>query len=49
MSICKTDNSPTHGVACTGPDQDITPPVELTCGTSGILYANVIPIGAHLL
>ena len=49
MSICKTDITPTHGVACVGQYQNVTPPVELACGTSGILYANVIPVGAHLL
>jgi len=46
---CKTDSTPSHGVACEGPDGNATIPEQLVCGTSGILYANVVPVGAHLI
>lgn len=49
MSDCKMDITPSHGVACEGPDNNATIPDQLVCGTSGILYANVIPVGAHLV
>ena len=48
-SLCKLDITPSDGVACTGPDQDITPPTSIICGTSGILYDSVIPVGSYLL
>ena len=48
-SLCKLDITPSDGVACTGPDQDIIPPTSLVCGTSGILYDSVIPVGSYLL
>jgi len=46
---CKTDVTPSHGVACAGPDGNATMPDEVVCGTSGILYANVVPVGAYLI
>jgi cathepsin L len=46
---CKMDITPSDGVACAGPNGNNTMPEELVCGTSGILYANVVPVGAHLL
>jgi len=46
---CKMDITPSDGVACTGPNGNDTIPDQLVCGMSGILYANVVPVGAHLL
>ena len=46
---CKMDVTPDHGVACVGPDKNTTIPDQMVCGTSGILYANVVPIGAYLI
>eukprot|EP00534_Pseudo-nitzschia_fraudulenta_P001396 CAMPEP_0201122890 /NCGR_PEP_ID=MMETSP0850-20130426/6413_1 /ASSEMBLY_ACC=CAM_ASM_000622 /TAXON_ID=183588 /ORGANISM="Pseudo-nitzschia fraudulenta, Strain WWA7" /LENGTH=551 /DNA_ID=CAMNT_0047389677 /DNA_START=54 /DNA_END=1709 /DNA_ORIENTATION=+ len=46
---CKIDNTPADGVSCLGPNANDTIPDQLTCGTSGILYANVVPVGAHVL
>jgi cathepsin L len=46
---CKMDVTPSHGVACEGPDGNATIPDQLVCGTSGILYASVVPVGAHLV
>jgi cathepsin L len=46
---CKLDITPADGVACVGPDGNATLPEQIVCGTSGILYANVVPVGAHLL
>ena len=46
---CKLDITPADGVACVGPDGNATLPEQVVCGTSGILYANVVPVGAHLL
>jgi len=48
-SMCKSDITPLHGIACAGPDLDLTPPEELPCGTSGILYDTSVPIAPHLL
>lgn len=48
-SHCKMDVTPAHGVSCAGPDKNATIPDQLVCGTSGILYANVVPIGAYLI
>ena len=46
---CKKDITPSHGVACEGPHKNATIPDQLVCGTSGILYANVVPVGAYLI
>jgi len=46
--FCKMDITPFHGVACPGAFYNETINDQLVCGTSGILYANVIPVGAHL-
>jgi cathepsin L len=48
---CKMDITPSHGIACTENDDgsDITPPSVQVCGTSGILYDGVVPIGGHLV
>ena len=54
---CKTDVTPFHGVACAGPndeDEDAATgagggPPPVACGTSGILYASVVPVGARLV
>ncbi len=40
---CGVDIDPADGVACEG---DLTP--EKVCGTCGILYDTVIPLGAKL-
>ncbi|CAJ1909789.1 unnamed protein product [Cylindrotheca closterium] len=49
-SDCKMDVTPTDGVACTKDDSgnDIVPKAVSVCGTSGILFDTVVPIGAHL-
>lgn len=49
-SDCKMDVTPTDGIACTKDDSgnDIVPKSVSVCGTSGILFDTVIPIGAHL-
>jgi len=49
-SDCKMDVTPADGVACTKDDSgnDITPKSVTVCGTSGILFDGVVPIGAHL-
>jgi len=49
-SDCKMDVTPTDGIACTKDDSgnDIVPKAVSVCGTSGILFDTVVPIGAHL-
>ena len=48
---CMLDNHPADGIACTKDDDgnDVTPPDVKVCGTSGVLYDGVVPIGGHLL
>ncbi len=46
---CKPDTSPADGIACVGPDNNIVPPVVDVCGTSGVLYDALYPVGGHLL
>ena len=49
--FCKLDKTPGNGVACRK-DEDgntIVPEPVSVCGTSGILYDPVIPIGGYLL
>jgi hypothetical protein len=48
---CKMDVTPAEGVACTKDEsgKDVTPVATKVCGTSGILYDGVIPVGGHLL
>ena len=46
---CKPDITPADGIACVGPDDSIDPPVVDVCGTSGVLYDALYPIGGHLL
>jgi cathepsin L len=50
-SDCKMDTRPADGIACTKDEDgtDITPKEVQVCGTSGVLYDGVIPIGGHLL
>ena len=49
-SDCKMDVTPTDGIACTKDDSgnDIVPKAVSVCGTAGILFDTVVPIGAHL-
>ncbi len=46
---CKPDATPADGIACVGPDDSIDPPIVDVCGTSGVLYDALYPIGGHLL
>ena len=48
-SDCKMDNKPAYGNACTKDDDgnDVIPKPVSVCGTSGILFDGVIPVGAH--
>mmetsp|Transcript_23694 Transcript_23694/g.26384 ORF Transcript_23694/g.26384 Transcript_23694/m.26384 type:complete len:692 (-) Transcript_23694:208-2283(-) len=46
---CKMDLTPQDGIACVGPDFSITPKPVMVCGTSGILYDAVLPVGGSLL
>lgn len=48
---CKVDVRPADGVACKRDDggNDVIPPAVEVCGTSGILFDGVVPIGGHLL
>ena len=46
---CKPDTSPADGIACVGPGNNIIPPVVEVCGTSGVLYDALYPVGGHLL
>jgi cathepsin L len=48
---CKMDVTPADGIACTKDDDgnDITPKAVLVCGTSGVLFDGVLPIGGHLV
>lgn len=48
---CKMDITPADGIACTKDDDgsDITPPSAKVCGTSGVLFDAIIPIGGHLV
>ena len=48
---CKMDVTPSDGIACTKDDDgsDITPPSVKVCGTSGVLFDGVVPIGGHLV
>jgi cathepsin L len=50
-SDCKTDITPSDGIACTKDDNgnDVVPPNVVVCGTSGVLFDSAIPIGGHLL
>lgn len=50
-SDCKVDDNPGDGVACRKDDdgKDVTPKNVKVCGTSGILFDGVVPIGGHLL
>jgi cathepsin L len=50
-SDCKTDVTPANGIACTKDvdGNDIIPPTVTACGTSGVLFDSVVPIGGHLL
>mmetsp|Transcript_25325 Transcript_25325/g.38931 ORF Transcript_25325/g.38931 Transcript_25325/m.38931 type:complete len:416 (+) Transcript_25325:19-1266(+) len=48
---CGMDTTPADGVACTK-DEDgnpVVPPAAKTCGTSGILFDSVLPVGGSLL
>jgi len=49
-SDCKMDITPADGIACTKDDNgnDIVPKKVSVCGTSGILFDGVVPVGAHL-
>jgi len=49
-SDCKMDVTPSDGIACTKDDSgnDIVPKAVSVCGTSGILFDSVVPVGAHL-
>jgi hypothetical protein len=51
FSDCKTDTHPADGIACTKDNsgKPITPEQVQVCGTSGILYDGVVPVGGHLL
>lgn len=48
---CKMDITPSDGIACTKDDDgsDITPPSVKVCGTSGLLFDGVIPVGGQLV
>ena len=48
---CKLDDKPGDGVACKKDDNgnEINPKSVQVCGTSGILFDAVVPIGGHLL
>ncbi|CAB9512541.1 Senescence-specific cysteine protease SAG39 [Seminavis robusta] len=53
---CGMDVRPADGIACTEQDDDrhhghhhITPPAVKVCGTSGILFDPILPIGARML
>lgn len=48
---CGMDATPKHGESCTK-DEDgnpITPPAVKVCGTDGILFDPVLPIGGRLV
>jgi cathepsin L len=51
QSDCKMDTEPADGIACTKDDdgKNIKPKNAQVCGTSGVLYDGVIPVGGHLL
>lgn len=48
---CKMDESPADGDACQKDDdgKDVTPKAVSVCGTSGVLFDGVLPVGGHLL
>merc|ERR1712238_535867 len=46
---CKMDMTPQDGIACVGPDFSIKPKPVMVCGTSGILYDALLPVGGALL
>jgi len=46
---CKMDMTPQDGIACVGPDFTIKPKPVMVCGTSGILYDGLIPVGGSLI
>jgi hypothetical protein len=50
-SDCKLDDRPGDGIACRKDDNgnDINPADVQVCGTSGVLFDGVVPIGGHLL
>ena len=50
-SDCKPDTTPADGVACTKDDtgKDVRPPIVQVCGTSGVLFDGVVPVGGHLI
>lgn len=50
-SDCGMDVTPADGEACTRDEdgKDIVPPPVKICGTSGILYDSVVPLGGHLV
>jgi len=50
-SDCKIDVSPADGIACTKDKsgKPVAPANVTVCGTSGVLFDGVIPIGGHLL
>jgi hypothetical protein len=45
------DVKPADGIACSKDEtgHDITPKAVSVCGTSGVLFDGVVPIGGHLL
>jgi len=45
---CGMDLSTKDGLGCTGENEDIRPRNTMVCGTCGLLYKPVVPIGARL-
>lgn len=48
---CGLDITPTQGDACSKDEDgnDVIPPAEKVCGTSGVYYSGTIPIGGRLV
>ena len=48
---CKMEFTTEEGIVCTKDDKgdDVFPDPALVCGTSGILYDAVLPVGGHLV